>query len=113
MEIRMPLPAFVSIAHRVSGAVLFLLIPVILWLLHISLDSAQSFAAFKTVVGHPAVKIILFGVLWAYMHHLCAGVRHLAMDLHIGLELGSARATSVAVLVVSIALTLAIGALLW
>jgi len=109
----MPLPAFVSIAHRVSGAVLFLMIPVILWLLHISLDSAQSFAAFKTVVGHPLVKIILLGILWAYMHHLCAGVRHLAMDLHIGLELETARATSVAVLVVSIALTLAIGALLW
>jgi len=109
----MPLPAFVSIAHRVSGAVLFLLIPVILWLLHISLDSPHSFAAFKTVVGHPVVKIILLGVLWAYMHHLCAGVRHLAMDLHIGLELESARATSIAALVASIALTLLVGALLW
>ncbi len=109
----MPLPAFVSILHRVSGAVLFLLIPLILWLLSISLDSAQSFAAFKTVVGHPLAKIILIGVLWAYMHHLCAGVRHLAMDMHMGLELESARKSSVAVLVVSIALTAAIGALLW
>lgn len=109
----MPLPAFVSIAHRVSGAMLFLLIPLILWLLHISLDSAQSFAAFKAVIGFPVVKIILLGVLWAYMHHLCAGVRHLAMDLLLGLEIESARASSIAVLVVSIALTITIGALLW
>jgi succinate dehydrogenase / fumarate reductase cytochrome b subunit len=113
MEIRLPLPAFVSIAHRVSGAVLFFVIPLILCFLSSSLESAQSFAAFKAVVGHPAMKIILLGILWAYMHHLCAGVRHLAMDLHMGLELPSARAASIAVLVVSIAITLLVGALLW
>lgn len=113
MEIRLPLPAFVSILHRISGAMLFLLIPLILCLLASSLESAQSFAKFKSWVGHPAVKLVLVGILWAYMHHLCAGVRHLVMDLHIGLELDSARSSSVAVLVISILLTAIIGALLW
>ena len=113
MEIRLPLPAFVSILHRISGAVLFLMIPLILCLLASSLESAQSFATFKSWIGHPAVKLVLVGILWAYMHHLCAGVRHLAMDLNLGLELPSARAASVAVLVVSILLTVIIGALLW
>jgi succinate dehydrogenase / fumarate reductase, cytochrome b subunit len=113
MEIRLPLPAFVSIVHRASGAVLFLLIPLILCFLSSSLESAQSFAAFKATVGNPVIKIVLIGVLWAYMHHLCAGLRHLAMDMHIGLDLESARASSIVVLAVSIMLTVGIGAVLW
>lgn len=113
MEIRLPLPAFVSIAHRASGAVLFLLIPLILFFLSSSLESAQSFAVFKATVGNPVIKIVLIGVLWAYMHHLCAGLRHLAMDMQIGLDLESARASSIVVLAVSIVLTVGIGALLW
>ena len=113
MEIRMPLPAFVSILHRVSGAILFIMLPVLLCLLGASLESQQSFAVFKSYVGSPLVKIVLLGVLWAYLHHFCAGIRHLAMDKHIGLELATARATSYAVLAVSLILTAAIGVKLW
>jgi succinate dehydrogenase / fumarate reductase, cytochrome b subunit len=113
MEIRMPLPAFVSILHRVSGAILFLMLWLLLCLLGSSLESAQSFAVFKSWVGHPLVKIVLIGLLWAYLHHFCAGIRHLAMDMHKGLELETARATSKAVLAVSLILTAVIGGLLW
>ena len=113
MQIRLPLPAFVSILHRVSGALLFLLLPVILCVLSSSLESQQSFFAFKQWVSNPLVKLLLLGVLWAYLHHFCAGIRHLAMDLNIGLELEAARAASYAVLGVSLGLTAVIGGLLW
>ena len=113
MQIRMPLPAFVSILHRASGAILFLLLPLLLFLLASSLESPQSFALYKKWIGNPLAKMVLIGVLWAYLHHFCAGIRHLAMDMDIGLELESARATSYAVLGVSLVLTAVIGGLLW
>ena len=113
MQIRLPLPAFVSILHRVSGAILFLLLPMLLYLLGSSLESQQSFAVFKNWVGNPLVKIVLLGLLWAYLHHFCAGIRHLALDLLIGLEIETARATSYAVMGVSVALMAVIGVMLW
>ena len=112
-KIRLPLPALVSIMHRVSGVVLFLFIPVLLWLWQESLTSPQSFGALKTVVSQPVMKIVLLGVLWGYLHHLCAGIRHLALDLDLGTELGAARASSKAVLAVSIGLTVVVGVLAW
>ncbi len=113
LEIRLPLPAFVSILHRASGAILFLMLPLLLYLLGSSLESPKSFAVFKSWVGNPLVKFVLIGLLWAYLHHFCAGIRHLAMDMHQGLELKTARATSYAVLAVSLALTVVIGVKLW
>lgn len=113
LEIRLPLPAFVSILHRASGAILFLMLPLLLCLLGSSLESPKSFAVFKSWVGNPLVKFVLIGLLWAYLHHFCAGIRHLAMDMHQGLELETARATSYAVLAVSLALTVVIGVKLW
>ena len=113
MEIRMPLPAFVSILHRVSGAALFLMLPLLLCLLSASLESPQSFAIFKSWVGSPPVKIVLLGLLWAYLHHFCAGIRHLALDLDFGVGIESARASSYAVMGVSLALTAMIGGMLW
>lgn len=113
MQIRLPLPAFVSILHRISGALLFLLLPLLLCLWGASLESPASFNDFKGWVGHPLTKLVLLGLLWAYMHHMCAGIRHLAMDMHKGLELESARATSYAVLGVSLLATAVIGGMLW
>jgi succinate dehydrogenase / fumarate reductase cytochrome b subunit len=112
-RIRLPVPGFVSILHRVSGAMLFLFIPLLLWLWQESLVSPQSFAAFKTVVAQPWMKIVLLGLLWGYLHHLCAGVRHLALDLDLGTDLAAARASSKVVLAVSIGLTVAAGIALW
>jgi len=114
MSIRLPLPGILSIIHRISGAVIFLLLPVLLWLLQSSLASPETFAVFKSVIGNPLVKVILFGLIWLYMHHFCAGIRYLLLDLHKGIDLESARLSSKIVFAVSIALTLIIGAkVLW
>lgn len=113
LRIRLPLPGWVSILHRVSGALLFLFLPLLLWLWQQSLATQQSFERFSAVVATPAVKLVLLGLLWAYLHHVCAGIRHLTLDVHMGTELRTARATSVAVFVVSIGLTLVIGVALW
>jgi succinate dehydrogenase / fumarate reductase cytochrome b subunit len=59
------------------------------------------------------MKLVLIGLAWAYLHHLCAGVRHLALDLHIGTELPAARASSWAVLIVSLGFTAILGVILW
>ena len=112
-EIRLPLPGFVSILHRVSGAGLFLMLPLLLCLFADSLGTAEQFARFKATVGHPFAKLILLGLLWAYLHHFCAGIRFLALDLHKGLDLPTARKTAGAVLLVSLLLTLIIGVKLW
>ena len=67
----------------------------------------------RTMAAHASVKIVMLGLLWGYLHHLCAGIRHLAMDLDFATELPSARLTSKLVFAVSIAVTVVIGALLW
>jgi succinate dehydrogenase / fumarate reductase cytochrome b subunit len=103
----------VSILHRVSGAVLFLFMPLILWLWQESVASQQRFDQFRAVASHWAVKLVLIGLAWAYLHHLCAGLRHLALDLHIGAELAAARASSWAVLAVSVTMTAVFGVLVW
>ena len=112
-KIRLPLPGFVSILHRVSGAALFLSTPFLLYLLQLSLDSPESFESFKAVVGHPLVKLVLLGLVWALLHHLCAGIRFLALDLHMGVALRPARSSAVAVLAVSLILTVILGIRLW
>ncbi len=112
--IRLPLPGILSIIHRISGAAMFLLLPFLLWLFQGSLTSPESFAGVKAVVGHPLAKIVLLGLVWFYMHHFCAGIRYLLLDLHKGVELEAARLSSKIVFVVSIAMTLIIGArVLW
>jgi succinate dehydrogenase / fumarate reductase cytochrome b subunit len=112
--IRLPLPGILSILHRVSGAAIFLLLPVLLWLLQSSLASPETFAGVKGIVGHPLAKIVLLGLIWFYMHHFCAGIRYLLLDLDKGVELEAARRSSKIVFAVSIALTLIIGAkVLW
>ncbi len=102
---RMPLSALVSIMHRVSGAMIFLLLPFILYLLEQSLLSEIAFEHFKGITSHWFVKLVLLGLSWAYLHHFCAGIRHLLMDLHIGLTKTGARRTSVAVYAISLPLT--------
>jgi succinate dehydrogenase / fumarate reductase cytochrome b subunit len=113
-RIRLPLPGIVSILHRVSGALLFLAgIPLLLAGVAASLGSAEAFAELKAGLAHPAAKLVLVGFVWAYLHHLCAGIRYLLLDLHKGIDLPAARRSSAVVLVVSVALTLIIGARLW
>ncbi len=104
--IQLPLPGKVSILHRVSGAGMFICFPLLLWLFSASLNSPESFATFKSIAGMLPVKVVLAGLLWAFVHHFCAGIRFLLLDLHIGVEKEEARKSAVAVLAVSIPLTL-------
>ncbi len=113
LQIRLPLPAVVSIMHRVSGAALFLILPLLLAWWQCSLTSADNFAASQAFVARPLVKIGILLLGWGYLHHLCAGVRHLASDIDLGTELKSARFASWLVLAVSIGLTIVIGACIW
>jgi succinate dehydrogenase / fumarate reductase cytochrome b subunit len=115
VRIRLPLPGFVSILHRVSGALLFLLFVVfgVAWFSQ-SLASPEGFAAVKQTLSQPFFKLIILAALWAYLHHFCAGIRYLFLDMDMGLELAHARASAWAVLAVSLALTAVVGSsLLW
>lgn len=112
--IRLPIAGIMSFGHRVSGAFMFLLIPALLWLFDTSLGSRDSFETYQAVVAHPLTKLVLLALLWAYMHHFCAGIRYLFLDLDKGTDLAPARASAIAVFAVSIILTIAIGGtLLW
>ena len=112
-QIRQPVPAIVSILHRISGALLFLFLWLFLIGLQRSLGSPESFGQLKAFMDQPLMKLVVLGLVWAYLHHTFAGIRHLALDLQLGIQLPSARASAFAVLVASFGLTLLIGALLW
>jgi succinate dehydrogenase / fumarate reductase cytochrome b subunit len=111
--LNLPLPGLVSILHRVSGLLLFAGLVWFLYLLDMSLSSEAGFAHFKAYIAHPLVKLVLLGYLWSYLHHFCAGIRYLFLDLHKAIDLPSTRKTSYAVFAVSIGLTLILGAKLW
>lgn len=109
-EIKLPLPGFASILHRISGAGLFLMLPLLIWLLQLSLGSTQaSVELFAAITGNWLVKLILLGLIWAFLHHFCMGIRILLIDIHIGVEKAQARSSAVAVMVVSLALTAVLG----
>ena len=113
-RIRLPLPGLVSILHRISGAALFLIaIPLVLYAVQASLESADEYANLKALFAHPLCKLASIGLLWAYLHHFFAGIRYLLLDLHIGDDLKPARQSSVIVLGASIVLTLLIAVRLW
>jgi succinate dehydrogenase / fumarate reductase cytochrome b subunit len=109
-EIRLPVAGYASILHRVSGAGLFLMLPLLIWLFQISLDSTQQGSAlFAAVTGNILVKLVLLGLLWAFLHHFCMGIRILLIDIHVGVEKQQAHASAIAVLAVSLTLTLIFG----
>ena len=102
---RLPLAGVISILHRISGALLFLLLPFILYLLDRSLASEISFGRFKSLTSNFLIKLIVLAIVWSYLHHLIAGVRHLFMDMHYGLDKDQARNSSIAVFAISLPLT--------
>ncbi|HEY1181445.1 MAG TPA: succinate dehydrogenase, cytochrome b556 subunit [Rhodocyclaceae bacterium] len=103
--IRLPLAGFVSILHRVSGSLLFLALPALIGMFALSLESPAGFERAGQLIRQPMIGIPLFGLAWAYLHHFCAGIRFLLLDMHIGLDKEGARKSAVAVLVVSLLLT--------
>ncbi len=114
MEIKLPLPAVISILHRVSGVFLFFPgIPILLYSLQMMLDSPQSYDDFHEILSCIPVKIGLTVLLWFFMHHLCAGIRHLALDLHYGEGREQAKVSGKLVLIAGIILTISFGTVIW
>jgi succinate dehydrogenase / fumarate reductase cytochrome b subunit len=112
-EIKLPLAGFASILHRISGFGLFLMLPLLIWLLELSLGSAESYRTLQAIVSHPLAKLLLIGLLWAFLHHFFMGIRILLIDIHVGVAKAQAGASAKAVLAVSLGLTAVLGALLW
>ncbi len=112
-EIKLPIPGIVSILHRVSGAGLFLMLPFVLYLLQSSLQSPSSYILFRDLLSSVLVKLLLLGLLWAFLHHFAAGIRYLLLDIHVGTALAPARASSFAVIGVSLVLTVLFGVWMW
>ena len=113
IKYRLPWAGKVSILHRISGAALFLLLPFILYLFDQSLASELSFMQFQAFTDHFLVKLICLGLIWSFLHHFCAGIRYLLLDLEIGVEKIPAQQSAILVLVVSLALTALVGAKLF
>lgn len=111
--IHQPLPAIVSILHRISGFLLFLLIPVMLWGFYLSLKSPNDFESVRAFFSTPWMKGVVWVVLSAFLYHFVAGIRHLLMDLEIGIELKSGRISSLITCLVSVILILLAGLWLW
>lgn len=102
---RMPPPALVSILHRISGAALFLALPLLLWLFDLSLISETSYERLAAIASNWLVKLVLLALIWAFLHHLVAGIRYLVLDMLVGLEREQARKNALAVFAVSLPLT--------
>jgi succinate dehydrogenase / fumarate reductase cytochrome b subunit len=105
VKYRLPMAGIVSILHRISGALMFLLLPFVLYLLQESLRSEYSFAHYMVIASHPFTKLVLLALVWGYTQHFCAGVRHLIMDTHVGLDKDSARKSATTVVVITVIVT--------
>jgi succinate dehydrogenase / fumarate reductase cytochrome b subunit len=117
---RLPLAGVVSILHRASGALMFGLLPLIIWLFDMSVSSEISFEVFRSAfaagIGFvPAflVKLVVLALIWAYLHHFIAGVRHLWMDATHSVTKDWGRQSAVVTLALSLLLTAALGAKLF
>jgi succinate dehydrogenase / fumarate reductase cytochrome b subunit len=117
---RLPLAGLVSILHRASGLVMFILLPFIIWMFDTSVTSEISYSQFTSVFSAGTgflpgwfYKLVALALIWAYLHHLIAGLRHLWMDATHAVTLEFGRSSAVFTLVVSVVLTLALGAKLF
>lgn len=113
LTIRFPLPAIVSILHRISGVILFLLIPLMLWGLSLSLSSSDDFDNLHLFLSSPLMKFLIWGFLSAFIYHFLAGIRHLFMDIHLGDELKSGRLSAQLTMAISIVFIILAGIWLW
>ena len=120
LQYRLPLAGVVSILHRASGAMMFVLLPLIIWLFDTSVSSEASFDVFKAafaagigIVPAWLLKLVVWGLIWAYLHHFIAGVRHLWMDMTHSVSVAQGRSSAVVTLGLSLLLTVALGAKLF
>ena len=118
---RLPAPGWVSILHRISGVVMFLLMPFIIWMFDTSVSSEFSFAKFRAAFNSGLgfvpgwfFKLVALGLIWAYLHHFIAGVRHVWMDMsHTATSKSFGGSSAKFTLVSSIVLTVVLGAKLF
>ncbi|MGE5026980.1 MAG: succinate dehydrogenase, cytochrome b556 subunit [Betaproteobacteria bacterium] len=113
LKIKLPLPAVVSILHRVSGALLFAVIPLFLGVFQLTLASTESYETVRQCLASPLAKLALIGLAWGFLHHFFAGLRYLVMDIGYGLDLDKTRRSSKWVMVFSLGSTLLLGVWLW
>ncbi len=113
LGLKMSINAKVSILHRISGFLLFLSIPLILYVLEQSLRSESFYTALYGMMANPIVKLIYLILIWAFTYHMCSGVRFLFLDIHKGVEITKAKATAWVVIIISLILTVILGALIW
>ena len=109
----LPPPGIVSIIHRISGALLFFSVPVLLYILQGSLTSEQEFLRMKAFFAHPLVKLATIGLAWMYAHHFFAGLRYLGLDLHVGIDKEGANLSAKIVLALGLASAAAFGWAIW
>lgn len=117
---RLPAAGIVSILHRVSGAMMFLLMPFIIWMFDVSVSSEISFSRFTSAFGVGIgfvpgwfVKLTALALIWAYLHHFIAGLRHLWMDINHAVSKEFGKSSAVVTLTLSVGLTLVLGAKLF
>ena len=120
VKYRLPLAGVVSILHRASGLLMFMLLPFVIWLFDVSVTSEVSYerytSAFAVGIGFvPAwfVKLVVLGLIWSYLHHFIAGVRHLWMDATHSVTKEFGRQSAVVTLALSLLLTVLLGAKLF
>lgn len=113
---RLPPAGIVSILHRVSGVLMFLLMPFIIWMFDVSVTSEVSYGVFKAAFAAGVgfipgwfLKLVVLALIWAYLHHLIAGIRHLWMDATHAVTKQFGHTSAIATLAISVLLTLALG----
>lgn len=111
--IKFPLPAIVSILHRISGVILFLLIPLLIWILDNSLFSENSFDTVQAYANMWSVKLLIWFSMSALIYHLFAGIRHLLMDTGCGETLPAARKSAKVTIVLTVIVMILLGIWLW
>lgn len=113
LSYKLPIPGILSIIHRITGVILFLALPIVLWVLQSSLSSADSFERLQTCLDNILLKFVLWGIASALLYHLVAGVKHLLMDIGIGETLEGVDRGSKLTIVVSAILIIIAGYIIW
>ena len=111
-QFRFPIAAIMSVGHRASGVLMILAIPFLAYMLDLSLSGPEGFAEVKTILDSLFIKLVLFVVLWAMLHHLLAGIRYLLLDFHLGVEKEIETKSAQAVMVAAPVLAVLIGLVL-
>ena len=112
-SLKYPPMAIASILHRISGVILFLLLPIMLFIFGQSVQSEASYAQIKTLLSHSCYKLVLWAFGAALIYHVLAGIRHMIMDLGFGEQLSAGRRTAVLVIVLALILTIFLGFWIW